>query len=125
MNALAKTSAAAATLALMLPGAALANNGHGNGHANNPASPSGKAGAPGQVCKSLKVHGKKTAEQRAAYKKCIHDAVAKRQAVHAAQQGTEGTDDNAAEKPETGDDNAVEKPDTGDDNAVEKPDTDD
>ena len=41
-------------------------------------STSGKAGAPGQVCKHLKVTGNKTDEQRAAFKKCIHDAVAKR-----------------------------------------------
>jgi hypothetical protein len=39
---------------------------------------SGKAGAPGQVCKPLKVKGNKTADQRAAFKKCIHDAVAQR-----------------------------------------------
>ena len=41
-------------------------------------STSGKAGAPGQVCSHLKVKGKKTDEQRAAFKACIHDAVAKR-----------------------------------------------
>jgi hypothetical protein len=38
----------------------------------------GKAGAPGQVCKDLKVKGKKTVGQRAAFKKCIQDAVSKR-----------------------------------------------
>ena len=32
------------------------------------------AGAPGQQCKALKVKGKKTAEQRAAYKQCIQAA---------------------------------------------------
>jgi len=37
-----------------------------------------RAGAPGQVCKHLKVRGKKTGEQRAAFKKCIQHAVAKR-----------------------------------------------
>ena len=42
-------------------------------------APAGKGGAPGQVCKHLKVKGKKTDEQRAAFKECIHDAVAKRQ----------------------------------------------
>jgi hypothetical protein len=41
-------------------------------------STSGKAGAPGQVCNHLKVRGKKTDEQRAAFKDCIQDAVAKR-----------------------------------------------
>jgi hypothetical protein len=41
-------------------------------------STSAEAGAPGQVCKHLKVKGSKTDEQRAAFKKCIHDAVAKR-----------------------------------------------
>ena len=41
-------------------------------------STSGNAGAPGQVCSHLKVKGKKTDEQRAAFKKCIQDAVAKR-----------------------------------------------
>ncbi len=39
---------------------------------------SGRTGAPGQVCKHVKVRAKKTHEQRAAFKKCIHDAVAKR-----------------------------------------------
>jgi hypothetical protein len=42
------------------------------------AGTSGKAGAPGQVCKHLKVKGNKTDEQRAAFKECIQDAVAKR-----------------------------------------------
>jgi hypothetical protein len=42
------------------------------------AAASGRAGAPGQVCKALKVRGEKTAEQRAAFKACIRDAVAKR-----------------------------------------------
>jgi hypothetical protein len=42
------------------------------------AAASGRAGAPGQVCKPLKVRGRKTAEQRAAFKECIRDAVAKR-----------------------------------------------
>jgi hypothetical protein len=70
MNSLQKTAATIATVALLLPGTALAGHGHG-GH--------GKDGAPGQVCKSLKVKGKKTPEQRAAYKKCIHDAAAQRQ----------------------------------------------
>ena len=44
---------------------------------------SGKAGAPGQVCKSLNVKGKKTAEQRAARKACIKAAVAARKAERA------------------------------------------
>jgi hypothetical protein len=53
-----------------------------------PASgPSGKAGAPGQICKHLKVKGEKTAAQRAAFGKCIHDAVAKRKADNAAKAG--------------------------------------
>jgi len=41
---------------------------------------SGKAGAPGQVCKSLNVKGKKTAEQREARKACIKAAVLARKA---------------------------------------------
>jgi hypothetical protein len=41
-------------------------------------STSGEAGPPGQVCKHLQVKGKKTDEERAAFKKCIQDAVAKR-----------------------------------------------
>jgi hypothetical protein len=48
---------------------------------------SGKAGAPGQVCKHLKVKGKKTGEQRTAFKQCIQDAVAKRRADNAAKAG--------------------------------------
>jgi hypothetical protein len=48
---------------------------------------SGKAGAPGQVCKHLKVKGKKTGEQRAAFKHCIQDAVAERRADNAAKAG--------------------------------------
>ena len=43
-----------------------------------PALSTSKAGAPGQVCKHLKVKGKKTDGERAAFKKCIQDAVAKR-----------------------------------------------
>jgi len=48
--------------------------------ADSPSDTSGKAGAPGQVCKHLKVKGKKTDEQRAAFKACIQDAVAERKA---------------------------------------------
>ena len=48
--------------------------------ADSPSNTSGKAGAPGQVCKHLKVKGKKTDEQRAAFKACIQDAVADRKA---------------------------------------------
>ena len=44
------------------------------------AKSTGKAGAPGQVCKSLNVKGKKTAEQRTARKDCIKAAVAARKA---------------------------------------------
>lgn len=92
MNGFEKTAATVAALALMLPGTALASKGAPHGRsdkagasvqASAPAA-SGKAGAPGQVCKSLKVKGKKTVEQRAAFKKCIHDAVAKRKADNAA-----------------------------------------
>ena len=50
---------------------------------------SGKAGAPGQVCKPLMVEGKKTDDQRAAFKNCIQDAVAKRKAENAAKAGAE------------------------------------
>ena len=52
-------------------------------------STSGKAGPPGQVCKHLKLKGKKTDEQRAAFKNCIQDAVAKRKADNAANAGDE------------------------------------
>jgi hypothetical protein len=41
-------------------------------------STSGKVPAPGQACKHLKVKGKKTDAQRAAFKNCIH-AIATRQ----------------------------------------------
>jgi hypothetical protein len=95
MNTLQKTAAVAATLALMLPGAAIAKHG-------TPGS-SGKAGAPGQVCKSLKVKGHKTAEQRAAYKKCVKDAVAKRKAEHAAAQQNKPADTDTG-APEADDD---------------------
>lgn len=61
--------------------------------------PSGKAGAPGRVCKSLKVKGKKTPEQRAAHKKCIHDAVAKRQSDKAAADDSEPSDPTAPATP--------------------------
>lgn len=44
---------------------------------------SGKAGAPGQVCKSLNVKGKKTVDQRAARKACIKAAVLARKAERA------------------------------------------
>ena len=53
------------------------------------SGPSGKVGAPGQVCKHMKVKGKKTAEQRAAFKQCIQDAVAERKADNAAKAGDE------------------------------------
>jgi len=48
-------------------------------------STSSKAGAPGQVCKHLKVKGKKTDEQRAAFKECIKDAIATNKAGIAAE----------------------------------------
>jgi hypothetical protein len=52
--------------------------------AATPVKAGGKATAPGQVCKSLKVKGKKTPEQRAAYKACIQAAAkAKKQAAPA------------------------------------------
>ncbi len=44
------------------------------------AGPTGKAGAPGQACKSLNVKGKKAAEQRAARKACIKAAIEARKA---------------------------------------------
>jgi hypothetical protein len=56
-------------------------------------STSGKAGAPGRVCENLKVKGKKTDEQRALFKQCIQDAVAKRKAHSAT---TSGKDDEVA-----------------------------
>jgi hypothetical protein len=68
-----KTLAATAALALVLPGAAIAA----------PSAGSGKAGAPGQVCKASHVKGKKMAEQKAARKTCIKDAVAQRKAAKA------------------------------------------
>jgi len=68
-----KITAAAITLALIVPGVALAKGA-------GPDGAKGKAGAPGQVCKSLKVRGEKTPEQRAAYKACIKDAAAERKA---------------------------------------------
>ncbi len=103
MNLIHKGAATVAALTLLLPGTALAKGGdHGRSVESSapaaattttPADPtaptttpkvSGKAGAPGQVCKGLKVKGKKSAEQRAAHKRCIKDAVAKRKAEHAA-----------------------------------------
>ena len=42
---------------------------------------SGKAGAPGQACKSMNLKGKKTAEQRSARKACIKAAVLARKAA--------------------------------------------
>jgi Spy/CpxP family protein refolding chaperone len=51
--------------------------------ADSPSDTSGEAGAPGQVCEGLKVKGKKTDEQRAAFKACIQDAVAERKADRA------------------------------------------
>ncbi len=92
MNAVTKIAAALTTLALVAPGAAVAKK--------DGAPGSGKATAPGQVCKSLKVKGKKTAEQKAAYKACIKDAVAKKKAAKAPK---------APEAPE-----AVEAPKTAD-----------
>lgn len=108
MNLFAKATATVATLALLLPGAALADKGGKSGksevsvEAKAPAkskSGSGKAGAPGQVCKGLKVKGKKTAAQRAAYKQCIKDAVAKRKAEKKATKVKEADSDDEA-KPE-------------------------
>lgn len=99
MNTVEKSTAIAATLALALPGAALAQ-----GHA--PSGMAGKAGAPGQACKSLKVKGKKTAEQRAAFQKCIHDAVAKRKADHSAK--AKGDDADGVDKPDIDDDTSTE-----------------
>jgi hypothetical protein len=40
----------------------------------------GNAGAPGQVCKSLRVKGKKTPKQRADRKACVKKAAADRNA---------------------------------------------
>ena len=70
--------ATAGSLALLVPGTALAAK------PESPGKGKGKATAPGQVCKSLKVKGKKTAEQRAAYKQCIKDAVDAKRKQHAA-----------------------------------------
>lgn len=112
MNVLAKIAATAATLALMLPGAALAGNGHG--HAPGESGTPGKTGAPGQVCKGLKVKGKKTPEQRAAYKQCIKDAVAKRKADNHAKANDDADDDDATEN-DTDDDHGKKKHDTEDD----------
>jgi hypothetical protein len=133
MNLITKAAATVATAALLLPGTALAGKGathgkSGKAEAEAPAAAltqpsttdatapagapapakSGKAGAPGQVCKGLKVKGKKTAAQRAAYKACIKDAVAKRKAEHAAKAKAKDdaeSDDDA--KPESDDDAAV------------------
>jgi hypothetical protein len=96
MNSLHKTAATVATFALLLPGTALAGHGHGK---------HGKDGAPGQVCKSLKVKGKKTPEQRAAYKKCIHDAAAQRH-------GDQATTDPAGTAPAAADPAAAPAADT-------------
>jgi hypothetical protein len=51
----------------------------------------GKAGAPGQVCKLLRVKGKKASEQRAARKLCIKTAAQAR-----------GADRSSAETPAVG-----------------------
>ena len=67
--------------------------------ADSPSGTSGKAGAPGQVCKDLKVKGKKTDEQRAAFKACIQDAVAERKGVNA---GKAKDDGDAAEAGKSG-----------------------
>ena len=58
--------------------------------ADSPSDTAGKAGAPGQVCKHLKVKGKKTDEQRAAFKACIQEAVAERQAANAGKAKDDG-----------------------------------
>jgi hypothetical protein len=125
MNLIHKGAATVAALTLMLPGAALAKGGH-HGRSVEPSAPaaattttptdatapattpkvSGKAGAPGQVCKGLKVKGKKTAEQRAAFKQCIKDAVAKRKAEHAAK----AKDRDDADETEADDDAPVPAP---------------
>jgi len=78
-----KIAAAAITLALIVPGVALAKG-------TGPDGAKGKAGAPGQVCKSLKVRGEKTPEQRAAYKACIKDAAAERKAAAKGKAGAPG-----------------------------------
>jgi len=69
--------------------------------ADSPSDTSGKAGAPGQVCKHLKVKGKKTDEQRAAFKACIQDAVAERKGANADKTDDDGDADNAG-KSESG-----------------------
>ena len=58
--------------------------------ADSPSDSSGKAGAPGQVCDDLKVKGKKTDEQRAAFKACIQDAAAERKGARAESDEAEG-----------------------------------
>ena len=78
-----KTLAATAALALVLPASSIAAPPAGSG--------SGKAGAPGQVCKSLNVKGKKTAEQKAARKACVKQAVADRKAANEAKPAEETT----------------------------------
>ena len=108
-----KIAAAAITLALIVPGVALAKG-------TGPDGAKGKAGAPGQVCKSLKVRGEKTPEQRAAYKACIKDAAAerkaaaKRQAVAKRDAARADRDDDAGDIPGDGDEDAVDGPDAGD-----------
>ena len=120
-----KIAAAAITLALIVPGVALAKGTGADGA-------KGKAGAPGQVCKSLKVRGEKTPEQRSAYKACIKDAAgerkaaaklkaaakrqaaaerkaaAKRQAVAKRDAARADRDDDAGDIPEDGDEDAVD-----------------
>ena len=84
-----RTLAATAALALVLPATTIAA----------PSAGSGKAGAPGQVCKSLNVKGKKSAEQKAARKACIKQAVADRKAANEAKPAEETTEAPAPVEP--------------------------
>jgi hypothetical protein len=63
---------------LEIDGAATSGSEKGNAKSGRSAT-SRSTGAPGQVCKKLKVNGKKTDEQHAAFNECIQDAVAGRQ----------------------------------------------
>ena len=63
-----------ATAAVAVASFAVAGPAAASAASATPAKAGGKATAPGQVCKSLKVKGKKTPEQRAAYKACIKAA---------------------------------------------------
>jgi Spy/CpxP family protein refolding chaperone len=71
MRANQKTAILVAALVAATPAAAFAD---GPGKSGARGEGKGKSTAPGQVCKSHKVKGKKTAEQRAAFKNCIKEA---------------------------------------------------